>query len=99
MGAKISCNCKEMYTDFKHLKELNRQGIYTPEQIRKEVDLVWLSVVATADVADKEQTKQITMTTVNKLGARGDGLTFDEKAFRLQYKKIDPAGIEKVIKD
>ena len=85
MGGNVSipsCNCKEMYSDFVHLKELNQKGIYTPDQIRKEVDIIWEQVVQGNVVANKEETKTIAMQTINKLGARGNGITFEEKEFR-----------------
>ena len=51
---QVNCNCKQMYGDYMHLKELNKQGVYTPEQIRKEVDILWDTSVDGNLTANKE---------------------------------------------
>ena len=95
-GACAQTSCGQAYIEWKAIKEMNSRGVYPPNQIQDEVESVWKGQVdKDSTFATKEQTKAIATKVVNSLGARGNGITFDETLFAKQYKKIDPMGLEK----
>ena len=58
MGATCAqTSCGKAYIEWKALKELNAKGVYPPNQIEKEVDSVWASVVGDETFANKDQVK------------------------------------------
>ena len=81
------------------LKEMNKKGIYSPEQINDTVDKNWDSVNPDGDtIVNKEKCKEMVENAVNHLGSLGDGGQFDEDAFNKAYKKADPWGTQKILK-
>ena len=82
MGAACAqTSCGQAYVEWKALKEMNKNGVYPPNQIEKEVDSYWGKVVGNDTFADKEQAKIIATKTINGLGSGGNGITFNEEQF------------------
>ena len=83
MGAACAqTSCGKAIMEWKALKELNKKGIYPPNQIEKEVESSWnKSVGKDETLADKEQAKMIATKVVNTLGAAGNGIKFEEDNF------------------
>ena len=99
MGACAQTSCGKAYIEWKALKEMNKKGIYPPNQIEKEVDTYWNKIVGKDETfANKDQAKDIATKVVNGLGSGGNGLKFDEDSFSKNYKKIDPMGMGKNVK-
>ena len=56
------------------LKEMNKKGIYAPDQINEAVDTNWDSVNPDGDtIVNKEKCKEMVENSVNHLGKLGDG--------------------------
>ena len=83
MGATCAqTSCGQAFMEWKALKELNKQGVYPPNQINDEVEKAFKSIVGKdSTFANKEQAKQICERVVNDLGSRGNGITFDDSKF------------------
>ena len=61
---------------------MNKRGVYPPNQINAEVEKQWgKHVDSDTNFATKEQVKQITTKTINNLGSKGNGITFNEDVF------------------
>ena len=84
---------------WKALKDMNKEGVFTPEQLNDNTTYYWNKVAGEDNsTCDKEQCKQIVQKTVNYLGSLGSGKKFTDDEFDSAYKKGDPLGLEKNLK-
>ena len=71
------------------------KGVYTPNQIEDETKICWKRIAGKDETVDREKAKEIVSRVVNGLGAKGNGIKFQEAVFNKQYKKVDPMGLGK----
>ena len=77
MGAMCANTaCGKKLVEWKALREMNKKGIFTPEQVNDEVEKNWNSEVGDGTFANKEQASTIAENTVNVLGNLGSGKKF-----------------------
>ena len=82
---------------YKAIREMNAQGIYTPEQINNELDRVWVKYNPNETrTVDKETTELMVAEAVNSLGKIGDGQVFVKSDFEKVYKKFDSWNAQKI---
>ena len=78
---------------------MNKQGVYSPEQINDTVDINWDKVNPENNtIVNKEKCQEMVEAAVNHLGGLGDGKQYDQDVFNKAYKKVDGWGTQKILK-
>ena len=99
MGFCANTSCGQAFIKNKALREMNKKGIYTPEQIDDKVDKYWIKYNPDmTTLIKKDQCTEIIQACVNDLGKIGDGMQYDEAKFLKVYKKFDAWGSQKIQK-
>ena len=100
MGFCAQTSCGNKYAEFTALKKMNKQGVYSPEQIEGVVEKQWKKHSGEEDTFVNKDTCQIMVEgSVNALGKQGDGQKFDEALFEKAYKKLNKWGSkDKIVK-
>mmetsp|Transcript_14368 Transcript_14368/g.24462 ORF Transcript_14368/g.24462 Transcript_14368/m.24462 type:complete len:123 (-) Transcript_14368:100-468(-) len=96
MGACAETSCGKAYMEWQAVKEMNKRGVYTPDQVEKVLNKNWKKFNSEDNTfVSKEVVQSVCTEGVNYLGSIGNGITFDKESFDKNYKKIDPMGLEK----
>ena len=99
MGFCTSSSCCSKLTVSRKVREMNKKGIYTPDQINQACDTQWLIINPEENtIVNMEQCRKICEKSVNHLGAIGNGRKFSKKVFLKFYKKYDTWGTQKILK-
>ena len=89
------CGCcsGRSYPQWAALREMNKKGVYTPDQVREATQKAWINYNPGAEVSvNKETSRFICRDAVNELGKKGDGQKHNEKLFEESYTKFDKLG-------
>ena len=100
MGFCAQTACGKKYAEFSALKEMNKKGVYTPEQIEGVVEKQWKKHNGEDNTfVNKDTCKIMVEESVNALGKLGDGQTFDESLFEKAYNNFNKWGSkDKIVK-
>ena len=87
-------SCGRKYASYKTLKDMNKKGVYPPNQIEEEVTSNWNKRIGKeVTFVDKDQARTIAQKTIAKLAKKGNGIKYYEDSFCQEYNKIDPMGM------
>ena len=79
MGFCANTTCGQSYMKWHALKQMNKKGIYMPDQIMNACDKYWDKFNPEDEmVVNKQKCTEMVEAAVNELGSIGDGQKFDE---------------------
>ena len=96
MGACSQTSCGKAAIEYGLLREMNKRGVYTPEQINSAVEKYWKSYSNGDTFIDKDRCRKVVKKSVGAIGTLGNGMSMNETQFEGVYKAIDKMGLGKI---